>query len=222
MTFAETLAELEAAGSAQTRKTYSRHGVRGPMFGVSYAVLGKLTKKIKTDHALAGQLWASGNHDARILATMVADPARIDARTAEAWAKVIDNSALADAFAGLVARSPSAAGLTAKWVKAKNDLLCAAGWGVLARLAKDGGGDDGDYRNLLAVIEKEIHGSPNRTRYAMNGAVIAIGTRNAACRKAATEAAKRIGPVEVDHGDTDCKTPDAVTYIKKIWDRTKR
>jgi len=107
---AETLAELQAAGSEQTRKTYTRHGIRGPMFGVSYAVLGKLTKRIKGDHALATQLWASGNHDARILATMVPDPSRFDAKNAAAWAKSIDNYALADDFAALVARSPARPG----------------------------------------------------------------------------------------------------------------
>ena len=38
------------------------------MFGVSYAALGKLKRKIKVDHELAEKLWATGNHDARIAA----------------------------------------------------------------------------------------------------------------------------------------------------------
>src|SRR5690606_35126803 len=46
---------------------------------------------------------------------------------------------------------------------------------------------------------------------------ISIGGRNAALRKAALAAAKRIGPVEVDHGDTACKTPDAAAYLDKTW-----
>jgi hypothetical protein len=49
----------------------------------------------------------------------------------------------------------------------------------------------------------------------MNGALIAIGVRNDQLEKLAITAAKRIGTVEVDHGDTDCKTPDAVAYIAK-------
>jgi hypothetical protein len=55
----------------------------------------------------------------------------------------------------------------------------------------------------------------------MNMALIAIGLRSPALRKAATEAARRIGPVEVDHGDTGCKTPDAIAYIAKSWERKK-
>ncbi|MCY4422680.1 MAG: DNA alkylation repair protein, partial [Acidimicrobiaceae bacterium] len=53
------MAELEAAGTAQNRKVYARHGAAEPMFGVSYADLGKIAKPIKTDHHLAQQLWDS-------------------------------------------------------------------------------------------------------------------------------------------------------------------
>ena len=51
----------------------------------------------------------------------------------------------------------------------------------------------------------------------MNLAVIAIGCRSPGLRKAALAAAKRIGKVEVDHGDTACKTPDAAEYIQRSW-----
>jgi hypothetical protein len=61
MTLAETMRELEKAGSAQTRKTYARHGATGPMFGVSFATLKTLTKRIDVDHQLALALWATGN-----------------------------------------------------------------------------------------------------------------------------------------------------------------
>jgi hypothetical protein len=51
----------------------------------------------------------------------------------------------------------------------------------------------------------------------MNSAVISIGCRSAALRDRALAAAKCIGRVEVDHGDTACKTPDAAAYIRKTW-----
>jgi len=34
--------------------------------------------------------------------------------------------------------------------------------------------------------------------------------------------AKAIGTVEVDHGDTSCKTPDATAYIEKMAVRHSR
>ena len=99
------LAQLEAWGSAQTRKTYERHGVTGPMYGVSFANLNKLAKQLKTDHELACALWRSGNHDARVLATMIADPERVDSALADAWLKACDNAVLADLLASLVSRA---------------------------------------------------------------------------------------------------------------------
>ena len=65
----------------------------------------ELHKKIKTDHALAEELWASGNHDARVLATMIADPAQMKSQTLETWAKELDNYVLTDALSGLAAPS---------------------------------------------------------------------------------------------------------------------
>ena len=56
----------------------------------------------------------------------------------------------------------------------------------------------------------------NRVKDAMNMALISIGTRNPKLEKKALGAAKRIGKVEVDHGETSCKTPDAAAYIKKV------
>jgi hypothetical protein len=55
----------------------------------------------------------------------------------------------------------------------------------------------------------------NLVRYEMNGALITIGLRNDRLEKKAVEVAKKIGKVIVDHGDTDCKTPDAVEYIAR-------
>ena len=218
MNLTVALEKLRSMGSAHTRKVYVRHGITGDVFGVSYADLGKLRKEIGADHALARGLWKSGNHDARVLAMMVGDPEAVTVKEAEGWAKQCDNYPIADAFAGLVARSPHAKKLVQKWTKAKAEFIGAAGWHVLAICC---GGDDapftdtqlGDY---VARIEKGIHSAPNRTRYAMNTALIAIGGRGGGLQKKAVGAAKRIGKVEVDHGDTSCKTPDAASYIAKI------
>ena len=59
-------------------------------------------------------------------------------------------------------------------------------------------------------------------RAAQDGALIAIGVRNDKLEKLAVAAAKRIGTVEVNHGDTDCKTPDAVPYIAKTKARRSK
>ena len=86
---------------------------------------------------------------------------------------------------------------------------------------RDQGLPDRYFEGHLKSIEKEIHGRKNRVRESMNGALIAIGMRSAALEKKATTSAARVGKVEVDHGETGCKTPDAALYIKKGRARKK-
>ena len=98
-----------------------------------------------------------------------------------------------------------------------------AGWNLLAKIAlgKKEHLDLPDrwFLGHLKTIEQTIHQSPNDIRDDMNSTVIAIGSRNQYLRKRATAAARRIGKVEVDHGETSCQTPDAVSYIEKVWKR---
>ena len=216
MTKTEAMQELKAHGSPQTRKTYRRHGVRGEMFGVSYAILGKMKKKIKVDQSLAEQLWTTGNLDARALATMIADPGTIRASTLDAWAKNLTGRGLAGALSNVAAAAPSAKQQMEKWTVAKDEMIGCAGWHTLASMARqDNGLSDAYFDQYLAVIESKIHASKNWVKYAMNNALINIGVRNPALEKKAIAAAKRIGEVQVDHGETGCKTPDAAAYIKK-------
>ena len=208
--------ELRAAGTAQNRKVYARHGVKEPMFGVSYAALGKLKKKIKTDQPLAEKLWATGNHDARALATMIAEPDKMSARTLDAWAKDAGNRGLAAAVSNVAAEAPSGKTRMEKWVISKAEMVACAGWHTLASIAREENGlPDSYFAKYLKTIESKIHKSDNWVKYAMNNALINIGVRNPALEKKAIAAAKRIGKVEVDHGVTGCKTPDAAAYIKK-------
>ncbi|GJM23048.1 MAG: DNA alkylation repair protein [Planctomycetota bacterium] len=211
-----TLAALEAAGTAQNRKVYQRHGVTPPLFGVSYAILGKLSKKIGVDHALALGLWESGVHDARVLACMIADSSKATMKLLESWVKPIDNYVLSDALSSFAARAPQAGKLGGKWRKSKKEFVAATGWNVLAGAALHAEDfDEAAAEELIATIEATIHSAPNRTRHSMNQALIAVGVRNARLHELAVAAAKRIGEVQVDHGQTSCKTPDAVDYMAK-------
>jgi 3-methyladenine DNA glycosylase AlkD len=210
------MAELEQLGTEQNRTIYRRHGVNEPLFGVSYAHLDRLTRRIKTDQALAEGLWATGNHDARILATRVADPAAMDDRLLTRWLADLDNYVQADAFATLAVRSPQAWRHAETWLRADDELTARAGWHLLALLTQhDPQLVDGFFAAYLPIIERGIHTRPNRVREGMNNALIAIGARSDDLAAEAVAAAARIGRVQVDHGQTNCKTPDAATAIVK-------
>jgi 3-methyladenine DNA glycosylase AlkD len=214
MNFDEVMTTLEKAGTAQNRKVYARHGARPPLFGVSFAVLRDLAKKNKNNHELAVELWESGNYDACLLACQVADPAKLDDPLAEAWVKRVYNYVISGEFSQLVAKSPLAQKKAEKWVKSSEEYISRTGWLILSWLVEHSSLPDSYFDPYLEKIENNIHQSPNRTRDAMNTALINIGLRPA-LTKQCLSISKRIGKVEVDHGETGCKTPDAGDYIKR-------
>lgn len=216
MTYKEAMAELKSYGTAQNRKIYARHGFGSNMFGVSFANLRKMAKKIKTDHELALKLWDSGNTDAQNLACMVADPSIMTQAQANKWAKSVTCSGLAGMASDVIAQTKFAKKMMEKMMKSPKEFICETGYSCLSSMLKrDLGVTDAETRKYLKAIEKNIHKSPNWTRYGMNWTLIAIGTYKPNLTKEAIAAAGRIGKVEVDHGETSCKTPDAASYIKK-------
>jgi 3-methyladenine DNA glycosylase AlkD len=211
------LAELEAAGSERNRAIYLRHGAGENQYGVSFKDLRALAKRIGHDQVLARSLWATGNTDARCLACLVAEPDKIDDEELDAWLSSISYYLLVDVFIAEVASQvPGIRPRMERWTRSARDWTAQAGWDLAAVLADN----EPDLPNrffleLLAKIENEIRQAGNRTRHAMNGALIAIGLRNEPLREAAVDAAARIGQVVVDHGETGCVTPAAIPYIRK-------
>jgi 3-methyladenine DNA glycosylase AlkD len=210
MSLDEAMHALEKAGTAQARKTYLRHGAQEPMFGVSFATLKTLVKRIGVDQELALALWATKNHDARMLAVKIADPAQIRPADLDRWASVFSARMCGDYVSMLTAEGPHAAVKAREWLASDDEALRAAGWSLVGFMASlDELTPDDWFAKHLATIEKTIHSAPNAVRAVMNTTMIQIGGRSAALRKAATAAARRVGVVEVDHGDTECETRHA-------------
>ncbi|MEW6554425.1 MAG: DNA alkylation repair protein [Actinomycetota bacterium] len=219
----EMMKELMVWTSPQNVKVYRRHGAGDDLFGVSFADLRKLARRIRTDHVLALELWESGNVDARLLAAMIADPGELTPATLDSWIDDVDYYAISDELAELISRSPLALETVRRFTASPGEYRRACGYAALAAALKNGVDiPDDECRGYLRIIEEEIHASPNRARYSMNSAVIAIGVFKPALTADAKAAAARIGKVVVDHGDTVCRTPDAATYIEKALARRKQ
>lgn len=218
MTLAEAMSALEQAGSEQTRKTYLRHGASEPLFGVSFATLKSLLKKIGVDHELALALWDTGNLDARNLAVKIADPAVMSYADLDRWARSGTMRGCGNYVAALACEGPHAMALASAWLASPIIPQADCGWMLVAALAmNDEQVSEAWLRERLAEIEQTIHSAPNAQREAMNHALIMIGCHSPELRSLASAAAKRIGKVTVDHGDTACKTADAASYIEKTW-----
>lgn len=216
MDYLELMSELKALGTEQNCKIYKKHGVKAELYGVSFANLEKLKKQIKTNHQLALKLWESGNHDARILATMIADPKITTDEMLDNWLLNVDNSSLSDLFSTYIIKTEFAQEKMEKWIKSDSEWVGHTGWSLLAKIVNSETNLPNEFfEKHLSIIEKSIHTQKNFIKSAMNRALIAIGVVNDHLQEKALVTAAKIGKVEVDHGETNCKTPDAAEYIKK-------
>jgi len=221
MTLEEAMDSLKNAGTAQNRKVYAKHGAHDPMFGVSWAHLRIMVKRIKKDHELALQLWDTGNYDARILATMIANPDRLTLKQVDKWAKDLDCYPLASAFAKLVMQTPWAAERMHDWKSSHYEFVSQAGWDLQAYHAGHPATKEGELKKILKEIEEKIHSAANRAKHSMIMTLIQIGARGQKIKGLALATHKRLGKVEIDHGETGCKTPEPKAYIEKMMARAK-
>lgn len=214
------LHELQLLGTEQTKKTYGRHGAREPLFGVTTGSMKPLARRCKRNYALSMALYATGNYDAMYFAGVIADPAAMTREDFELWMAGAYCQGLSDyVVAVTLAESELAQELSDKWIHSGEELYASAGWscyGWLLGVKPDSYFDSGKLSGMLEHVCRHIHTSPNRVRYAMNGFVIAVGVSFLPLHEQALKAAAEIGPVQVDMGNTSCKTPLAYDAIQKV------
>ncbi len=220
-TLGEVMLELERLGTEQTRRTFARHGAPvDQMFGVKVGDLKTILKKIKGRQELALELYDTGNTDAMYLAGLVANGALMTKKQLESWARRASWSMISEYTVPWVAsESPFAAELAQKWIDAKQPSVVSSGWMTWSAIMATRPDEELDLKALQKLLDRvtlQIHDSNNRVRSAMNGFVISVGGYVLPLQKKAREAAKKIGKVEVDVGDTACKVPLALEYIDKI------
>ncbi len=224
MTLTEILNKLESLGTEQNRKIYRRQGSCDNLYGVSFANLNELKKEIISpegiegkDLELAKQLWETGNTDARILATMIAEPDKISESTIDKWVNEIDYYMIADYFARCVFETQFRMEKMLEWTQCEIEYIKRTGFSMLTYLAKeDKVAVDTVFIPYVKQIEHEIQTSANRAKEGMNNALIAIGARNENLKNFAHEAAAKIGKIEIDYGETSCKTYDIMEELNKI------
>jgi 3-methyladenine DNA glycosylase AlkD len=189
------LAELRALGSAKDRAGMARYGINVEnAFGVSVYQLRKVAKRLGTNHRLALALWATGNHEARLLAGFVDDPAAVTPRQMDAWARDFDSWDICDqATTSLFDQSKHAWGKAAEWAKHDDAWIKRGGFALMAGLAwHDKDTTDAAFFALFPLIERGATDHRNFVKKAVNWALRNIGKRNRALNRAALACARRI------------------------------
>ena len=195
----EVLAELSSLGDPKNVAGMQRYGIVTPRsFGIRTPVLKQFAKDVKKQaadrHALAQQLWNTGNFEARAVAFMIDDPNHVTKKQMDSWARDFDNWATVDGTCSyLFCRTPYAYEKAIEWSGKKPEFIKRAGFSLMAYLAvHDKTADDAKLAEFLPTIEKHADDDRHFVKKAVNWALRQIGKRGLSLNKLAIEAAERI------------------------------
>jgi 3-methyladenine DNA glycosylase AlkD len=189
------LGELRGLGTQRNIDGMAQFGIRAEnVCGVSKPQLDDLAKRIGKNHSLALNLWSSGNHDARILAGLIADPRQITSTLMDLWVRDFNNWDVCDGTCcHLFVFAKPAWSRVLLWTKRKDEFQKRAGFALAAYLAyRDKSATDAQFEKFLKIIERESCDDRNFVRKAANWALRNIGKRNLHLNRAAIATALRI------------------------------
>jgi 3-methyladenine DNA glycosylase AlkD len=189
------LRELKSLGERRNVEGLARFGIVAKnVYGVSKPKLDELARKIGRNHSLGVELWETGNHDARILAGLVAERKLVTSKQMERWVRDFDNWDVCDGTCcHLFVFAKPAWQKAHAWGRRKKEFEKRAGFALAAFLAcHDKKAPDAEFQKYLEVIEREAWDERNFVRKAVNWALRNIGKRNLALNRAAIASAERI------------------------------
>jgi 3-methyladenine DNA glycosylase AlkD len=191
----QVLAELQGLGTQRNIDGMAQFGIRAEnVYGVSKPKLDAFAKRIGRSHSLALALWLTGNHDARILAGMLADPRKITSAVMDLWVRDFNKWAVGDGTCcHLFVFTKPAWSRARSWTNRKDEFQKRAGFALAAYLAyRDRSAADAQFEKFLKIIEREASDDRNFVGKAVNWALRNIGKRNLRLNRAAISAALRI------------------------------
>jgi 3-methyladenine DNA glycosylase AlkD len=186
---------LRGLGSAENIAGMARFGIAvHSAYGVSMEPIRKLARGIGRDHALALELWGTGNREARILAALVASPKQLTKTQMNAWTRSFDSWEVCDnAAIHLFRKSPLAWERAWAWAHDRREFVRRAGFAMFATLAvHDKAAADEVFLETLPLIEEMAVDERNFVKKAVNWALRQIGKRNADLRVAAMATSGRL------------------------------
>lgn len=199
MEFNEIMKDLRNNANAANVAGMARFGINSEgTLGISIPLLRSLAKKIGKDHALALRLWETEIHEARILASMIDDPAAVSVAQMDSWARDFDSWDVCDQVCGnLFDKTRFARQKAVLWAGQKQEFVRRAGYTLMAVLAwHDKLAADALFLAYLDIIERGADDERNFVKKAVNWALRNIGKRNRTLHKAAIARARRIARQE--------------------------
>jgi 3-methyladenine DNA glycosylase AlkD len=191
----DVLDKLQSKAKPEQLKGMAKYGITiEQRLGVSVPDMRKLAKEIGRDHKLALDLWKTGIAEARIVAGMVGDPAKLTEEQMEEWVKGINSWDVCDQVCdNLFEKNELAWKKIVDWSEREEEFVKRTAFSLIACLAwHDKKASDEKFIELLPVIIREATDERNFVKKAVNWALRNIGKRNLNLNRAAINAAKEI------------------------------
>ena len=182
-TAAEIVRQIKALSSPAFKTQMQKRFGINTQFAVGTPVtqLRKLAKTLtQPAQALSNELWASGIHEARVLASMLADPARITREQLNTWVKDLNSWDICDACAlNLFSKVKKPLILAERWMRKEEEFVRRAGFATLAVLAMPRAKTaDKDLIKMLPFIKNHASDPRPMVFKAVNWALRNIGKKN--------------------------------------------
>jgi len=222
MTVAEILKQFESLANEKVRQHNIKYGAGDDQFGVKMGDIRTLAKKLKTNHELGLSLWATGNIEARLLATLILNPKTLSVQELDQMVRVARFGQLADWFnAYLVKEYPEKEMLRLKWLDSDDALALRAAWSLTAgRVARTPEGLNLD--TILDQIENEMPNAAPETQWTMNTTLAQIGIHHPKHRARALEIGERLGIYRNFPVSKGCTSPFAPVWINEMVKREEK
>jgi len=191
----DILKRLETLANPEAVKGMARYGISSKnTYGVSIPNLRNMAKEVGINHDIAHQLWVSGIHEARILASMIDDPKLVNEGQLEKWVSGFDSWDVCDQVCmNLFEKSPLACRKIVEWSRREEEFVRRAAFTLIACLAwHDKKAEDDKFINLFPLLIRGATDERNFVKKAVNWALRNIGKRNLNLNKAAVNTAREI------------------------------
>lgn len=221
MTMQEVMAQLEKLGSEKMRQINKKTGAGDNQFGVKMGDIRNVAKKIRKDHALALQLWNTGNVDAQLVAALIMDTKKLTLDDMNTLVTGIASTWVADWFNSYILKEfPDKEKLREKWMKSKHPMTGRSGWSLMSgRVVREPEGID--LPALLDRIEKEMPKAAPETQWTMNSTLAQIGIHFPEHRKRAIALGEKLGIYRDYPVSKGCTSPFAPIWIEEMVKRQK-
>jgi len=225
MTAQQVIAELKKNGNEASRKGMARFGINvDKAFGVNVPVMRAQAKMIGKNHELALDLWESGYHEARHVASMIDDPKLVAKAQMNKWVRDFNSWDICDGTcSNLFRKTPYAIEKIFEWCEKKDEYVRRAGFSLMCYVAvHHKTRDDEEFLEFFPLIKKYSTDERNFVKKAVNWALRQIGKRSRYLNEEALKIAKEI--YSLDSKSAKWIASDAIRELTnpKILARIKR